>query len=51
MIEEKKIQKFQKLRVKVVDDIIKDKSIDKHFKLEKLDYENEKIDKLVANYN
>ena len=51
MLEEKKIQKFQKLRVKVVDDIIKDKNIDKHFKLEKLGYENDKIDKLVSDYN
>lgn len=33
MIEEKRVQRFQKLRVKVVDDIVKDQHIDKHFKL------------------
>lgn len=51
MIEEKRVQRFQKIRVKVVDDIVKDNNHDRHYKLEKLDYENQKIEKMLHNHN
>jgi len=51
IMEEKRVQRFQRLRVKVVDDIVKDQHIDKHYKLEKLNHENSKIDRLLSDHN
>jgi hypothetical protein len=45
------VQKIQKLRVKVIDDIVNDDHIDKHYKLERLGFENDKINKMLHNHN